>query len=193
MDESATSAWLVYWPKEKAWLPADAMAIKRVVPPSSAPKVSGAPPERPKAPPAAKSWPVMQCPEFSEPDEFWSVLGGQQAYPRARADEAPPAFAPRLFCCTDASGSFTVDELLDYSQRDLDHSDVFILDCWSAVFVWVGRNANEHADDECVICLQATPEGERATLHGAHWVCAPCREDMRSHRIEQCPICRHAV
>ena len=55
------------------------------------------------------------------------------------------------------------------------------------------RNANEHADDECVICLQATPEGERATLHGAHWVCAPCREDMRSHRIEQCPICRHAV
>ena len=55
------------------------------------------------------------------------------------------------------------------------------------------RNANEHTDDECVICFQSTMEGERSVLHGAHWVCLMCREDMRTHSIEQCPMCRESI
>ena len=55
------------------------------------------------------------------------------------------------------------------------------------------RNENEHADNDCVICFQETPEDERNALHGAHWVCRACSEDMRAHGIEQCPLCRESV
>ena len=55
------------------------------------------------------------------------------------------------------------------------------------------RNANEHTDDECVICFQSTLDSERSALHGAHWVCVMCRDDMRAHGILQCPICRESI
>lgn len=55
------------------------------------------------------------------------------------------------------------------------------------------RNANEHTDDECVICFQSTSEGERSALHGAHWVCKVCRVDMHTHNIAQCPVCRESL
>jgi hypothetical protein len=92
--------------------------------------------------PQAATWPVSACNEGSEPEEFWHALGGRQSYPSSRAPDAPPAFAPRLFYCSDASGEFTVEEVLNFTQDDLDQDDAFLLDCWSAVFVWVGRNAN---------------------------------------------------
>lgn len=55
------------------------------------------------------------------------------------------------------------------------------------------RNANEHTDDDCVICFQETPEEERSVLHGAHWVCRVCHEDMRARDIHSCPQCRASV
>lgn len=55
------------------------------------------------------------------------------------------------------------------------------------------RNAHEHTDDECVICFQTTPEIERSALHDAHWVCVVCREDMRTHGLAHCPMCRDPV
>ena len=33
-----------------------------------------------------------------------------------------------------------MEEVLDFSQEDLEHDDVYILDCYKKVFVWVGAN-----------------------------------------------------
>ena len=55
------------------------------------------------------------------------------------------------------------------------------------------RNANEHTDDDCVICFQTTPEAQRSALHDAHWVCRECHDDMRARDIHSCPQCRAVV
>jgi len=50
---------------------------------------------------------------------------------------------PRLFQCSDATGQFSVEEIFNYSQDDLDNNDVFLLDVWSEVYAWIGSGANE--------------------------------------------------
>ena len=40
---------------------------------------------------------------------------------------------PRLFQCSQASGRFTVDEIVDFTQEDLIDSDVMILDTYDEV------------------------------------------------------------
>jgi hypothetical protein len=43
-----------------------------------------------------------------------------------------------LFQCSNASGAFLVEEVFNFSQEDLDPNDVFLLDVFSEVYVWVG-------------------------------------------------------
>jgi hypothetical protein len=51
-------------------------------------------------------------------------------------------------------GTFGVAEVFYFTQDDLDHDDVYILDCWSSLFVWVGRRAN--ATERAHAVLSAT-------------------------------------
>ena len=91
---------------------------------------------------------VQLLQEGSEPGAFWEALGGKADYP----DGAPPMEAPReplLYqCSTHRSGTFSVDEpIYDFSQADLDDEDVFLLDCHSSIFIWVGRRASPEERD----------------------------------------------
>ena len=52
--------------------------------------------------------------------------------------EVPP---PRLFQASNASGCFEVQEVVDFSQQDLVTDDVFILDAFDNVYVWVGEDS----------------------------------------------------
>lgn len=92
-------------------------------------------------------------------------------------EEVTPSHPPRLFQCSNASGRFNVEEVFDFAQevslqymskpqantwpvlltcqQDLDESDVMILDTYSQVFVWVGREARE---DEVKEALKITVE-----------------------------------
>jgi len=84
---------------------------------------------------------VVEVEEGSEPEEFWAPLGGKGEY--ANDESLYVEYRePRLFHCSDASGSFRVDEIEAFGQEDLEDSDVMILDCHQSVFVWIGSGAN---------------------------------------------------
>jgi len=73
---------------------------------------------------------------------FWDALGGKAEYASEGYLYDSPR-EPRLFQCSNASGSFSVEELFNFTQEDLDQNDIFLLDTYSEVYVWVGDKSNE--------------------------------------------------
>ena len=89
---------------------------------------------------------VIEMKEGKETAEFWSLLGADPSdlssiYYPLRYDQSMSnlTIEPRLFHCSSATGAFTINEVVDYTQDDLDTNDVFILDAVIAIFVWVGK------------------------------------------------------
>jgi len=69
-------------------------------------------------------------------------LGGKAAYPKLKVGfEA--AHEARLFHCSNATGFFDVSEIVDFAQDDLSIDDVFMLDCYTTLFIWIGEGSNE--------------------------------------------------
>jgi hypothetical protein len=79
--------------------------------------------------------------EGKEPSQFWDAVGGKGEY-AAEGFLSDPSRAPRLFQCSNASGTFAVEEVFNFNQDDLDQNDIFILDCFNEVYVWVGDKSN---------------------------------------------------
>ncbi|XP_010265407.1 PREDICTED: villin-4-like isoform X2 [Nelumbo nucifera] len=76
--------------------------------------------------------------EGTESEQFWDLLGGKSEYPDqkiVRAEESDP----HLFSCTFSKGNLKVTEIFNFSQDDLMTEDIFILDCHSDIFVWIGQ------------------------------------------------------
>ncbi|XAR51144.1 hypothetical protein NMG60_11005693 [Bertholletia excelsa] len=79
--------------------------------------------------------------EGSESEQFWELLGGKSEYPSqkiARDAESDP----HLFSCIFGKGELKVTEIYNFSQDDLMTEDIFILDCHSDIFVWVGQQVD---------------------------------------------------
>mmetsp|Transcript_8068 Transcript_8068/g.14597 ORF Transcript_8068/g.14597 Transcript_8068/m.14597 type:complete len:823 (+) Transcript_8068:52-2520(+) len=91
--------------------------------------------------------------EGGEADDFWEALGGKDEYPKMRPGEPEPA-EPRLFQCSNATGSFSVDEIVNFAQEDLIDDDCMLLDCFSSVFLWIGHNANKDEKAKAVETAQ---------------------------------------
>jgi len=89
---------------------------------------------------------VQSIEEGSESDDFWALLGGQAEYATS-SELADQPREPRLFECTDASGTFRVSQIFDFVQEDLTQDDIFMLDVFTEVYVWVGRDSNQHEKD----------------------------------------------
>ncbi|KAJ1697999.1 hypothetical protein LUZ63_006511 [Rhynchospora breviuscula] len=79
--------------------------------------------------------------EGTESDQFWSMLGGKAEYPSQKIVKEQEG-DPRLFSCTFSKGDLKVKEIYNFSQDDLMTEDIFILDCHTDVFVWVGQNVD---------------------------------------------------
>ncbi|KAK6623318.1 hypothetical protein RUM43_009170 [Polyplax serrata] len=104
--------------------------------------------ERERAKEIANQWsPVKEHQlllEGHETNEFWKILGGKEPYASdERLSNPEMAYPARLFHCSNASGYFKAEEILDFSQCDLVPNDVMVLDIGHAVFIWVGRGANK--------------------------------------------------
>ena len=82
---------------------------------------------------------VYEVKEGSESEMFWKAVGGKKEYP-TRTFTA--RYTPRLFQCSVSTGAFAVEEVLKYSQDDLDHGDAVILDAYFNVFVWIGARSH---------------------------------------------------
>jgi hypothetical protein len=85
---------------------------------------------------------VVVVAEGAESDEFWAAIGGKGEYAEAPEGEPLPC-DPRLFHCTDKYGAFQVEEIHNFDQEDMLDDDVMMLDVGTAVYLWVGADANE--------------------------------------------------
>ncbi|GER35851.1 villin [Striga asiatica] len=77
--------------------------------------------------------------EGAEIEQFWDLLGGKSEYPSqkiARKAESDP----HIFSCTLTKGDLKVTEVHNFNQDDLMTEDIFILDCQSDIYVWVGQH-----------------------------------------------------
>lgn len=84
---------------------------------------------------------VVEVAEGEEPDAFWDAIGGKGEYPSTQA-MVDDNFEPRLFQCSDVTGSFEFEEIFNFSQDDLIQEDVMILDQGvDGVFVWIGNGS----------------------------------------------------
>lgn len=50
-----------------------------------------------------------------------------------RLQEENSSVSPRLFECSNKTGTFLATEIVDFTQDDLEESDVYLLDTWDQV------------------------------------------------------------
>ncbi|NWX33811.1 VILI protein, partial [Notiomystis cincta] len=93
--------------------------------------------------------------EGQEPPEFWLALGGKSQYASSkRLQEESPSVSPRLFECSNKTGTFLATEIVDFTQDDLEENDVYLLDTWDQVFLWIGKGANETEKEAAAVMAQ---------------------------------------
>mmetsp|Transcript_26822 Transcript_26822/g.44525 ORF Transcript_26822/g.44525 Transcript_26822/m.44525 type:complete len:311 (+) Transcript_26822:166-1098(+) len=85
--------------------------------------------------------------EGEEPEAFWEALGGKADYPHHK-DLPEASREPQLFHCSNSKGFFDIQPIYDFSQADLDDADVYLLDTFVTVFIWIGIEASEQEKAE---------------------------------------------
>lgn len=50
-----------------------------------------------------------------------------------RLQEENPSVSPRLFECSNKTGTFLATEIIDFTQDDLEENDIYLLDTWDQV------------------------------------------------------------
>ncbi|XP_057430426.1 villin-4-like [Lotus japonicus] len=96
--------------------------------------------------------------EGTESEQFWDLLGGKSEYPSQKISREAES-DPRLFSCNFSKGNLKVTEVYNFSQDDLMTEDIFILDCHTEIFVWVGQQVDPKSR------MQALTIGEKFIEH----------------------------
>ncbi|KAJ3604341.1 hypothetical protein NHX12_029082 [Muraenolepis orangiensis] len=113
--------------------------------------------------------------EGEESDDFWDAMGGKSEYCTSpRLKDQLDTHPPRLFACSNKTGTFRIEEVPgEMTQDDLAPDDVMLLDAWDQVFVWIGTEAQSEERTEAVasavhalhlglLCLRA---GKQTLVH----------------------------
>ncbi|CAN8301556.1 unnamed protein product [Cochlearia groenlandica] len=79
--------------------------------------------------------------EGSESEQFWELLGGKTEYPSQKIKKDGES-DPHLFSCTFSNENLKVTEIFNFTHDDLMTEDIFILDCHTEIFVWVGQQVD---------------------------------------------------
>ncbi|KAL8149454.1 hypothetical protein AgCh_006459 [Apium graveolens] len=75
--------------------------------------------------------------EGSESEQFWDLLGRKVEYPNQKVRRVAES-DPHLFSCS-LTKDLKVTEIYNFDQDDLMTEDIFVLDCHSDIFLWVGQ------------------------------------------------------
>ncbi|TKY54547.1 Villin-4 protein [Spatholobus suberectus] len=105
--------------------------------------------------------PDLQCKpqkEGVESEHFWDLLGGKSEYSSQKITRDVEN-DPHLFSCNFSEGNLKVAEIYNFSQDDLMTEDIYILDCHSEIFVWVGQQVDSKSR------MQALTIGEKFLEH----------------------------
>ncbi|KAK2849853.1 hypothetical protein Q7C36_008636 [Tachysurus vachellii] len=93
--------------------------------------------------------------EGQEPAEFWVNLGGKSQYASGkRLQDETTQITPRLFECSNQTGTFIATEITNFNQTDLDEDDIMLLDTWDEIFLWIGKRSNDKEKKDSVITAQ---------------------------------------
>ncbi|GMI81723.1 villin 1 [Hibiscus trionum] len=95
------------------------------------------------------AWQPVSVREGSEPDSFWSSLGGKTEYPREK-EMKKFIEDPHLFKLICTEGDFKVKEIYSFTQDDLTTEDVLVLDCHKEIYVWIGRHSTIKSKQEAL-------------------------------------------
>ncbi|XP_038983999.1 villin-5-like isoform X2 [Phoenix dactylifera] len=87
--------------------------------------------------------------EGTEAEQFWNLLGGKCEYPSQKIAKEQES-DPHLFSCTYSKGNLKLTEIFNFTQDDLMTEDIFILDCHSDIFVWVGRQVDSKSRSQAL-------------------------------------------
>ncbi|KAF7154144.1 hypothetical protein RHSIM_Rhsim01G0002300 [Rhododendron simsii] len=79
--------------------------------------------------------------EGAESEQFWDLLGGKSEYPSQKIGRDAESES-HLFSCTFIKGDLKVTEIYNFNQDDLMTEDIYILDCRSDIFIWVGQQVD---------------------------------------------------
>ena len=85
---------------------------------------------------------LQVVPEGEEPAPLWTAIGGEGEYPK-ETDGPEDSRDPMLFQCSNATGALELEPIFDFGQGDLCEDDVFLLDSFTTIWLWVGKEANE--------------------------------------------------
>ncbi|KAI4344434.1 hypothetical protein L6164_011663 [Bauhinia variegata] len=96
--------------------------------------------------------------EGSETEQFWDLLGGKSEYSSQKIVRDTEG-DPHLFSCNFSKGNLKVTEIYNFTQDDLMTEDIFILDCHTEIFVWVGQQIDSKSK------MQALTIGEKFLEH----------------------------
>ncbi|KAF4524898.1 hypothetical protein B566_EDAN015554 [Ephemera danica] len=93
--------------------------------------------------------------EGQEKPEFWEAIGGKEPYADTkRLADSSETMPARLFQCSNASGMFRADEIVNFAQTDLIQEDVMLLDAHSAIALWIGKNSRKDEQEAAVALAQ---------------------------------------
>ncbi|RWR91443.1 villin-4-like protein [Cinnamomum micranthum f. kanehirae] len=91
--------------------------------------------------------------EGTESEQFWDLLGGKCEHSNHKIVKVTEG-DPHLFSCTFLEGNLEVTEIFNFTQDDLMTEDIFILDCYSAIFVWIGQQVESKIRMQALIIAE---------------------------------------
>ena len=142
--------------------------------------------------------------EEQEPDEFWVSLGGKTQYANIKDTGIALGFEPRLFHCSNSSGSFYVQEIFNFVQEDMLNDDIMLLDAYSTIYMWIGNKSNKfernganktaakyiesvrdgrNKEEVQTIEVEAGKEPPSFTVHFPHW-----KQEISNKWLQEDPV-----
>ena len=81
--------------------------------------------------------------ESQESEEFWNLFPYKSSKYLSSEFHSKYCKPIRLYKCSTLTGDFTIDQVLNFTQADLNNEESFFLDTFYELYLWVGQNSSE--------------------------------------------------